>query len=131
MFIKCDIANWDSQLALFETTKKTWGRVDLHVANAGVPEQVPLMTVTSDKPRKPTTLVVDVDFVGVIYGINLALFYMRQNGGRGGKIIVTASQMGIYEFPTGPIYGAAKAAVRFLFPVLSEFYIGLHTNLFS
>src|SRR5690606_12963484 len=74
----------------------------------------PLLFETTDVPKKPTTVVVDVDLVGVIYSVNLALHYFRKNGGKGGRIIITSSQVGIHPFPTGPIYGAAKAGVSLL-----------------
>lgn len=111
LFCRCDVLDWESQLNVFETAVKTWGRVDFVAANAGLPEQVPLFTETGDVPKKPSTIVLDVDLKAVVYSTNLALFYMRRNGGRGGKIVVTASQAGIYGLPTGPIYAAAKAGV--------------------
>lgn len=111
--MKCDVSSWEGQLQVFEKTFDLWGRVDLVGANAGLPEQVPLLFETSDVPQKPSTIVVDVDLVGVLYSVNLALHYFRKNGGKGGKIVITSSQVGIHAFPTGPIYGAAKAGVRF------------------
>lgn len=110
--MKCDVSSWEDQLHVFEKTFDLWGRVDLVGANAGLPEQIPLLFETSDVPTKPSTLVIDVDLVAVLYSVNLALYYFRKNGGKGGKIIITSSQVGIHPFPTGPIYGAAKAGVR-------------------
>lgn len=117
--IKCDVSSWESQLQVFEKTVDLWGKVDLVGANAGLPEQVPLLFETSNVPKKPTTVVVDVDLVGVIYSVNLALHYFRKNEDKGGKIIITSSQVGIHAFPTGPIYGAAKAGVSL--PYFSSF----------
>ncbi|KIX97753.1 uncharacterized protein Z520_06531 [Fonsecaea multimorphosa CBS 102226] len=114
LFSKCDVSDWDSQCRTFESAVQKWGRIDFVAANAGLPEQVPLLTITGDSPKKPSTLVLDVDLKAVIYSVNLALFYMRQNGGKGGKIVVTASQAGIYGLPTGPIYAAAKAGCIYL-----------------
>ncbi|KAL4810666.1 hypothetical protein BDV18DRAFT_127759 [Aspergillus unguis] len=110
MAIKCDVSSWDSQLAMFSETKSKWGRIDLVHANAGVADQVPLLTEPQDVPKKPNTLAIDVDYYGAVYSVSLALFYLRQNNGEGGKIIVTASQVGVYPFPTGPLYAGAKAA---------------------
>lgn len=109
--IKCDVSSWQSQLEAFEKTVALWGRVDLVGANAGIPDQLPSLFETGDKPTKPTTLVVDVDLVGAIYSVHLALYFMRKNERKGGKIIITASQVGIHPYPFGPIYGAAKAGV--------------------
>ncbi|CAI4213474.1 unnamed protein product [Parascedosporium putredinis] len=108
--VRCDVSDWESQVAAFDKAIELWGRVDVVGANAGLPEQVPLLFDTGDVPKKPTTIVVDVDLVGVIYSVNLALHHFRKHGsGRGGRIVITSSQVGIHAFPTGPIYGAAKA----------------------
>lgn len=122
-FLQCDVTSWEDQAAVFKATLARWGRLDLFAANAGVPEQVPLLfeKIEGDEPQKPSTLVVDVDYSGAIYGVSLALFYLRRNGGRGGKIVVTASQVGIHAWPYGPVYGGAKAAVSHLLPPLLDF----------
>lgn len=36
MFLKCNVADWNSHAAVFEATKKLWGRVDVYAANAGI-----------------------------------------------------------------------------------------------
>lgn len=113
---KCDVSSWENQLEVFEKTVEEWGKVDVVVANAGIPEQVPMLFETGSTPAKPNTVVVNVDLVGALYSVNLALFFLRKNEGRGGRIIITSSQVGIHPFPTGPIYGAAKAGVSPCFP---------------
>ncbi|KAK5044478.1 hypothetical protein LTR84_010759 [Exophiala bonariae] len=107
--IKCDVASWDSQATMFATAIKIWGRIDVVHANAGIPDQLPLFHDNSIEPQKPKTLAIEVDLYGVIYSTSLALFYIRQNKGRGGKIIITASQAGVYPLATGPLYAAAKS----------------------
>jgi len=55
---------------------------------------------------------IDVNFIGVIYGINLAFEYMgTNNGGSGGFVINTASNAGLIGFDLAPIYSATKHAV--------------------
>ena len=110
--VKCDVSSWESQLEAFEKTFELWGRVDVVGANAGILEGPPMLFQTGDKPHKPSTTVIDVNLKSVIYSINLALYFMRQNAGQAGRIVVTSSQVGIHPFPYGPIYGAAKAGVR-------------------
>lgn len=109
---KCDVSSWESQAAVFEAVAKRWGRIDVVHANAGIPDQLPLLQEAASEPKKPNTRAVEVDYYGAIYSVSLALFYLRRNNGKGGKIIVTASQVGVYPFPTGPLYAGAKAAVR-------------------
>lgn len=113
IFIQSDVSDWDSISSAFKTTKQKWGRIDLHAANAGIGEPRPLIFETSDgaEPTKPVTKVLNVNLLGAVYGVNLALFYMRRNEKKGGKIIVTASTLGIYPFPAGPLYSASKHGV--------------------
>lgn len=113
-FIRCDVTSWESQLNLFETTKKRFGRIDFVFANAGVADVPPLLNQPEDTVSKPNMRVIDICLTAAVYTIRLGLFYLRQNSGEGGRIVATASQMGIYPFPTGPLYGAAKAGVRLL-----------------
>ena len=110
---KCDVSSWESQLETFEKTFELWGRVDVVAANAGILEEAPMLFQTGDKPHKPSTTVFDVDLKSAVYSINLALYFMRKNASEGGRIVVTSSQVGIHPFPYGPIYGAAKAGVRY------------------
>lgn len=66
-----------------------------------------------DLPTKLDTTCTEIDFKGVIYGTTLATHFMRHNPhGRGGKIVVTGSLIGIYPCATFPEYCAAKAAVH-------------------
>jgi NAD(P)-dependent dehydrogenase (short-subunit alcohol dehydrogenase family) len=66
-----------------------------------------------DLPTEPNTSCTDIDLKGTIYGTTLATHFMRHNpGGKGGKILVTGSLVGIYPCPTFPEYCAAKAAAH-------------------
>lgn len=94
-----------------------WGRLDVLVANAGGVDAGSLYNFSrraasvEDIPEEPNLSCTDVDFKGVVYGATLATHFMRHNKVPGGKIIVTASMMGIHPCPTFPEYCAAKAAV--------------------
>jgi NAD(P)-dependent dehydrogenase (short-subunit alcohol dehydrogenase family) len=52
-----------------------------------------------------------VDYKGVVYGTQLAIYFMRKNKTPGGRIVVTASAAAIYPHETYPEYDGAKAAV--------------------
>ncbi|KAK3994510.1 hypothetical protein QBC44DRAFT_236222, partial [Cladorrhinum sp. PSN332] len=43
--------------------------------------------------------------------VNLAVHYMSKNPQKGGLIICTASNAGLYPLPTAPLYAASKFAV--------------------
>ncbi|KAK5732719.1 hypothetical protein LTR17_010274 [Elasticomyces elasticus] len=113
-----DVADWDSQLAVFEKVVKQFdGRVDYVFPIAGIGEK----TFLPNDPRqkegfvKPNLGTLDVDLNGFLYTISLAVQQMRRQekdeSGFRGKITVVASVCGFYCVPTLPIYTAAKHAV--------------------
>jgi NAD(P)-dependent dehydrogenase (short-subunit alcohol dehydrogenase family) len=64
-------------------------------------------------PSEPTSPCLEVDLRGAMYNTRLATHFMRHNpGGKGGKIIVTGSMIGIYPCQTFPEYCAAKAGLH-------------------
>ena len=63
-------------------------------------------------PPKPNTACTDVDYKAVVYGVHLAIHFMRQNPTPGGQIIATASIAAVHPHPSYPEYCGAKAAVR-------------------
>jgi NAD(P)-dependent dehydrogenase (short-subunit alcohol dehydrogenase family) len=118
-FIQCDVSSYSSQASLFQSVWKKWGRLDVLIANAGCVDRGSFYNFTrrnvavDDLPSQPDTTCIDVDLKGVIYGTMLATHFMRHNpGGKGGKIVVTGSMIGIYPCQTFPEYCAAKAAVH-------------------
>jgi NADP-dependent 3-hydroxy acid dehydrogenase YdfG len=65
-------------------------------------------------PPAPSTLCTDVDYKGVVYGVQLAIHFMRKNKKPGGRIVATASCAATNPHPSYPEYCGAKAAVRVL-----------------
>lgn len=116
---------------MFQSVWKKWGRLDVLIANAGCVDRDSKYlfqhrnTSVEDIPQKPDTSCTEIDFYGAMYGTTLATHFMRHNpNGKGGKIIVTGSMIGIYPCATFPEYCAAKAAVhqwvRTIGPVLHK-----------
>jgi len=62
-------------------------------------------------PSKPDLSTTDVDYKGVVYGTQLATYFMRKNKVPGGRIVTTASVAAIYPHESYPEYSGAKAAV--------------------
>lgn len=56
----------------------------------------PQSELANGGPPKPNMLVMDVCLYGVVYTSYLALHYFRKCGGRGGKLVMTASEAGLY-----------------------------------
>ncbi|PSN59356.1 NAD(P)-binding protein [Corynespora cassiicola Philippines] len=119
IFVQCDIKSYESQKKLFQTVWNKWSRLDVLIANAGCVDRDSKYNFArrdaniEDLPPEPDTSCTDIDFKGTIFGTTLATHFMRHNpGGRGGKIIVTGSMIGIFPCPTFPEYCSAKAAVH-------------------
>ncbi|KAI0449413.1 15-hydroxyprostaglandin dehydrogenase [Xylaria acuta] len=150
-FRKCDISSWEEQAAAFRAVYEDVGRVDVVIANAGVSEggrswvvpPFPSATGTGTdeggigEPEEPRLKVLDVNLVGNVYSVKLALHYMQRNTpdattGLRGSIVCTASNVGLYPFPPQPLYAASKHAivglVRSLGPVYGQPHIGIRIN---
>lgn len=116
LFIQVDLADWESQAALFKNAFEWQGRIDMCVANAGI-EELERFYNTPDVEQevmKPNMKVIDVDLLAVIYGLRLFRYYWRKSGNTDsalGKMIITASMAGIYAFVAAPVYSAAKHGV--------------------
>jgi NAD(P)-dependent dehydrogenase (short-subunit alcohol dehydrogenase family) len=89
------------------------------IANAGITDQSSVYNFhrrdapIEDLPSEPDTTCTDTDFKGTMYGTTLATHFMRHNPhGKGGKIVVTGSMVGIYPYQTFPEYCSAKAATH-------------------
>lgn len=131
IFVKCDVSSYESQADMFQAVWKKWSRLDVLIANVGCVDRDSKYNLgrrdagLDSLPPKPDTSCTDVDFKGAVYGTTLATHFMRNNpDGKGGKIVVTGSMIGIYPCATFPEYCAAKAAVhqwvRTIGPVLQD-----------
>ncbi|KAI4608552.1 hypothetical protein J4E83_008988 [Alternaria metachromatica] len=117
IFVQCDVSSYASQTNLFRTTWNKWGRLDVLIANAGFPDRGSVFNLNrrdapiDDLPPEPDTSCTDVVVKGRMYGTTLSTHYMRHNpGGKGGKIIITGSMLGIYPCHSFPEYCSAEAA---------------------
>lgn len=98
------------------------GRIDYVFPIAGIGERVFVPASQPGSFEKPDLGVLEVDLVGVVYTIALAVQQMRRQErerdedgdvkgeGKGwrGKIVCVASVCGFYAVPTLPLYTAAK-----------------------
>ncbi|KAJ6088546.1 hypothetical protein N7486_009807 [Penicillium sp. IBT 16267x] len=117
-FEECDVSSWESQAAVFEKIFTQHGRVDIVFANAGITEKGSLLPQdgAGNGPVKPNLATLNVNLIGVIYSVQLAIHYMSKNSsgnrqGSNGLICCTASNAGLYPFPIAPIYAATKHGV--------------------
>ncbi|XP_020491248.1 15-hydroxyprostaglandin dehydrogenase [NAD(+)] [Labrus bergylta] len=100
LFLTCDIESEEQTKAALQTTRETFGGIDIMCNNAGI-----LNESTWEKT-------VSINLMGVIRGTYLALEHMSKlNGGQGGVIINTASMAGLGPLPSCPVYTASKHGV--------------------
>lgn len=130
-FFQADVTSYDSQARVFSAVWGAWGRIDVLCANAGIVDKSSIYMLdrrdraVDDVPPAPDLKCTDADWKGVVYGIQLATHFMRQNRPKpGGRIIATGSVGAIFPHRTFPEYCGAKAAVvqlvRGIAPILKE-----------
>ncbi|KAI9923705.1 hypothetical protein ASPWEDRAFT_120695 [Aspergillus wentii DTO 134E9] len=118
-FFQADVSQYQSQADMFHAVYQLWGRIDTLCANAGIVDQSSIYVYDrkdergiDDIPPEPDLSCTDIDYKGVIYGVQLATHFMRHNRPQsGGRIIVTGSIGGIFPHRSYPEYCGAKAAV--------------------
>lgn len=134
IFGKCDVTSWDDQRQLFASTYLKYGRIDVVVCNAGIDPEIIFSSDPKEKKVReamdqvrfnyladevepgnegglkcPPNAVMDVNVTGVMYGIKLAVHYMRKIGE--GRIMVIGSAAAYIPVPEQSIYSASKHAV--------------------
>jgi len=105
---------WEDQLSLFQLAITAFGCVDYVVVNAGIPDvgqYVPPAPVLEGLPTKPNLLTLQVNLIGAIYTVRLALFYLERNPNLDKSIILIGSMASLEGFSVTPVYSAAKHSV--------------------
>jgi len=123
VYTVCDVASWDSQLALFAKGFQKFGCIDIVLPNAGIGEVGRTdhrleagdpYNVPQDRPTPPNLKTLEIDLIAVLYTTRIALWYFcddkRDNPGLR-AIAFTGSMSSFYGATYGPMYGAAKAGV--------------------
>ena len=106
--VPTDVTDPASVKALFETTVKTWGRVDLLFNNAGMGlGGAALEDITVDDWKR----VVDTNLNGMFYCIQQAFRVMKSQQPMGGRIINNGSISAHAPRPGSIAYTATKHAV--------------------
>lgn len=105
LFFEADVAEKSQFEILAKLVVQDLGRIDILVNNAGI-GQVSLVEHTPDKILKRLW---EVNFFGVVYGIQAVVPVMRSQGS--GHIISISSGAAIFGLPYAGIYAASKAAI--------------------
>jgi NAD(P)-dependent dehydrogenase (short-subunit alcohol dehydrogenase family) len=122
--VACDVADADSVERAAQATFEAFGKVHILCNNAGVAAGGGIDAISVDSWR----WVVDVNLMGVVYGVRSFLPHMRAHG-EGGHIVNTASMAGMVSAMGFSPYTATKFAVvamsEGLAPQLAPFGIGV------
>jgi NAD(P)-dependent dehydrogenase (short-subunit alcohol dehydrogenase family) len=122
--VACDVADPDSVERAVQATFAAFGKVHILCNNAGVAAGGGIDSISIDSWR----WVVDVNLMGVVYGVRSFLPHMRAHG-EGGHIVNTASMAGMINGMGFSPYAATKFAVvamsEGLAPQLQPFGIGV------
>lgn len=129
IYRRCDVTDWTQQVALFEAAVRTSPRgvVDIVVPNAGIllvdegirfeePVSVPADSGSGpgSLPR-PSTAVLDVNVVGVVYTTHLALHHLSRNPSPDRCVLIVGSFASMVPLPGQAQYTMSKHAVAGLF----------------
>ncbi|OQU96054.1 hypothetical protein CLAIMM_02190 isoform 1 [Cladophialophora immunda] len=114
--VQIDVADWDSQRNAWEAAEAEFKRINYVLPIAGIGERRSFPNrPNSTGYEKPDLSVLEVDCIGVIYTVSLAVQHFRRQQpnkyGFRGKIMPVASVCGFYIHQTIPIYTAAKQYV--------------------
>ncbi|GGE31741.1 oxidoreductase [Pullulanibacillus camelliae] len=106
LFVSCDVTDEESVRHLMKTTTQVYGRIDILVANAGIPEKKgPLHHLQMEEWQK----VMAIDLNGVVITNKYALQQMVKQGS--GAIVNMGSILAHVGQANSAAYSAAKAAV--------------------
>jgi NAD(P)-dependent dehydrogenase (short-subunit alcohol dehydrogenase family) len=104
--VACDVADPDSVERAAQATFSAFGKVHVLCNNAGVAAAGGIDLISVDNWR----WVVDVNLMGVVYGVRSFLPHIRSHG-EGGQIVNTASMAGMVNNMGFSPYAATKFAV--------------------
>lgn len=83
-----------------------WGRVDIHVSNAGITDRAPFLEMTDELWERVLT----TNLYGTFY-CGQAVATQMVSQGTGGRIVHVASNSGLFGGRGRAAYGASKAAI--------------------
>lgn len=116
--VPTDVSDAAAVEALAARAVETFGRIDVWVNNAGVYA----MGRFEELPLAVLQRTVEVDLLGVVYGMRAALVVFQQQGH--GTIVNTASLAGKAPYAFASMYAATKAAVRALTEAVDQEQLG-------
>ncbi|GIY02424.1 hypothetical protein CEXT_428231 [Caerostris extrusa] len=114
--IKCDLTKESEILSLFDEIRRTFGRLDVCINNAGLGFDMPLLTATTSGMRN----ILDVNVLALCICTQQAVKLMQEKGVDDGQIIHISS-VGGHFMPTIGLMGAHfYCSTKFMVRALTE-----------
>jgi NAD(P)-dependent dehydrogenase (short-subunit alcohol dehydrogenase family) len=104
--VPTDVSDAEQVRHLARTAVEKYGRIDTWVNNAGISVYATADETTEEEAQR----VMQVNFFGIVNGVNAVLPYMKAQGG--GTIINVGSVESKRALPLQAVYAASKHAVR-------------------
>ncbi|WP_419420033.1 SDR family NAD(P)-dependent oxidoreductase [Legionella sp. D16C41] len=98
-----DVTKPQDLIHLFQETEKTFGKIDILVANAGVGTRISVVDIT----EADFDQMVDINYKGAYFTVHYALPYLKD----GAAIILIASVAAHVTLPNHSVYSSTKSAV--------------------
>jgi 3-oxoacyl-[acyl-carrier protein] reductase len=110
--VQADVSKEKDIQRLFTETKKSFGKVDILINNAGIYEFAPLEFISTEHFHK----MFDLNVLGLLLACKEALKYLK----KGSSIVNISSIAGITPGPNMAVYSATKASVDALTKSLAK-----------
>jgi len=107
VFQKTDVTQSDQVEALVARAVSEYGKVDGAFLNSGIEHE---MSVLHELPDEVASKVIDVNVMGVFYGLKHVVAQLLKQG-TGGAIVNNSSILGLKAIPNTSVYNASKFAV--------------------
>jgi NAD(P)-dependent dehydrogenase (short-subunit alcohol dehydrogenase family) len=123
--IAADITKQADCEVMVAVARKAFGPIDIVIANAGVAESAPAAKISADHWQR----MIGVNLTGAFLTVQAALADVtRKDGGKGRRIVFTASTAGLKGYPYVAAYCAAKHGVVGLTRALATELTGVTVN---
>ena len=109
---RADMADSAAIQSMIDDIVAQMGRLDILVNNAGIYEECPLEEASYEEWQAHFQRILSVNLVGAANATYCAAHHMLRQGG--GRIVNISSRGAFRGEPTGPAYGASKAALNSL-----------------
>jgi NAD(P)-dependent dehydrogenase (short-subunit alcohol dehydrogenase family) len=119
LLVSGDMTDPAAVAAMIDSVVAHTGRIDVLVNNAGIYEDHPLADVDNETWQASWRRVIDTNVIGVANACYCAARHMIAQGR--GRIVNVGSRGAFRGEPTGPAYGASKAALNALSQSLARY----------